>query len=273
MLAVATYFLTYVSLRGQRHGHTQIAIIGASVILGIAASIQFFSVSTRFLGIRRGTDKNIDAALKGQLVEFFKKRAFGRDIMDVSLHVWLVPVWYRRVFPYSMRLKLKHLTRDLPWFDREGSHQRLRPKLRRLGYEQFTSRNRSNINFKKGYGLIGHCLLVADGDGEKTRISYADLRGDFTDLVSKGKDVWNHDNSINKWGLEWEDAKILSGKYGQALAMPLRASTDEAVGCVTLSVPSSCTRDLFSGVAVREGLTTTREMIERLLRQDSDYSM
>lgn len=40
-----------------------------------------------------------------------------------------------------------------------------------------------------------------------------------------------------------------------------------------LSVPSSCTRDLFSGVAVREGLTTTREMIERLLRQDSDYSM
>ena len=272
LLAIATYFLTYQSLKVQTHGRTQAEIVVSGIVIGIAASVQFISVSTRFLGLKRGTDKNIDAALWGQLVDFFKTKAFGKDIMDVSLHVWIVPIWYRRLFPYSFRLRIRKVTRKLPSFDSGGGHFRLRPTLRRIGYEQFASRSRSNVDFRKGYGLIGHCLMIAEGDGEKTRISYAEVRGNFSALVGQGKEAWNEDNSIDKWGLEFEDAQKLSSKYGQVLAIPLRASSDEAVGCVTLSVPGSCTTNLFLSASVRKGLTTTQEIVEQLLRQGGDYA-
>jgi hypothetical protein len=215
------------------------------------------------LGIgNESTDRRVDLELRRQLVEFLEHGYFDRSAMKVSLHVWCVPSWYRRLFPFRFRQTLKWIIEKAPLSDRVRLYLMIRPRLDRVGFEQFEREPPTGLSFRKGHALVGHCILFATPN----RIHFADFESaEFRALISD-KATWKHDTSFEKWRLSLDQAKILADKYGKVAAIALQnTESGEFIGCLTLSLPPATGISLEGDQELRAVMTKVKRVVEPLL--------
>ena len=239
-----------------------------AVVIASAAVIQFWTAISDRLELNRGnsTDEEIDPELRGRLVEYYKQGIFDDCLMHVSLHVWEVPLWYRRLFPYRYRNWAKRILRRINLGEKVIKSLSLRPRLHRVGFEQFDRAEPAGVPFRKGYGLVGFCIE----DNDASHAYFADFSDpEVSSLLAQGKEAWKKEKRVELTkNLQFEDAKALAEKYGQAAAMVIRSRySREPLGCITLSLPPGSSVDLKTEPRALEELEAARKIVIPLMAE------
>jgi hypothetical protein len=189
--------------------------------------------------------------------EIYREDLYSDDLTKVSFHVWIVPMWYRLLVPYQIRRKVKRDRRKMPLF--------LRPRLRRVATFRWEHHEPSGINFKKGVGVIGRCIDL----NEKGKPFLVRMDSDtFQAALRAGKDAWRSQDIKITQNLKFKDAEALAGSYGQVAALVLRERSGEAIGCITLDLPSGAKISLrrsSNGKQLLRKLSAAAEQCETLL--------
>jgi hypothetical protein len=173
----------------------------------------------------------IEALAQQTLINLCENHTVTRDMMDLRIHVWEVPLWYRKVFPYRIRTFLRKKQRD----SNAPTKWTLRPTLRRTAALGLLKQAPSGVRFRKGNGIIGVCIAKNDhSDYIYLNISSTIYR---RALHAATEDRWRNYGSEVTHNLSLSDAQRLSHSYGQVIAKVVQDSgTGEAIGCVTVSV-------------------------------------
>lgn len=133
----------------------------ASAVLTSAAAIQRVDSVHKWLASPKGKRKDQASHFAQQtLINLCNSREVGPDILGLTVHVWEVPLWYRRTFPYRLRQSLRKavLKKGLRIF----SKWLLRPSLVRVAAVGLVKPNPSGVRFCKGTGLVGVCVANND---------------------------------------------------------------------------------------------------------------
>ncbi len=209
--------------------HADSTLLGAAVVVGIAAAIQVYAaLDARFHWKREAVDRNVTGALRQALLECIKSSDYPGDPTKLSLHVWEIPAWYRHMFPFPLRRALKHK------FSLSVQQRRaLRPKLRRVAADRIEPLPQLDIEYRKGIGLVGQC--VADNEPDRIHVVNFDTSPYATAL--RDSTGWKTASPRLSRNLEYQDAQKLYERYGQAMAIVISTAAGEGIGCVTLEVP------------------------------------
>lgn len=123
LLAWATY---YVTQAGTNLGSIALKVAAASI--AISAGLQFLDavsdwLSANILPVKR----NVDQLLLNRLSAIYRTKILACNPATISMHVWEVPIWFRRIFPYNTRQHMRQI------FPRRMHKFAWRPKLARIG--------------------------------------------------------------------------------------------------------------------------------------------
>jgi hypothetical protein len=133
----------------------------ASAILTAAVAIQRMGSIQKWLGTPHVKRKDsLNAFAQQTLINLCMSRTVTNDLLDLRVHVWEVPLWYRRVFPYTVRNNLKRMVRRRPL--KIFSSWAVRPALRRVAAVGLLKQAPTGVRFCKGTGLVGVCLATND---------------------------------------------------------------------------------------------------------------
>jgi hypothetical protein len=207
---------------------------GATVVLALAVAIQRINGIQRWLSSPKNkrTD-SVDTIAQQTLINLCRDRPVTNELTHLCVHVWEVPLWYRKVFPYQLRLAFKRLIRvkHLGFLARYA----FRPALRRVVAVGLVKPPPTGVRFSKGVGLIGVCIANNDPTGFVTlRTSSMQYR---EALKAKSESDWQNHGAPVTHNLELQDALKLARSYGQVIARVIQEpQTGEAIGCVTISV-------------------------------------
>lgn len=228
VLGWATFIVTVESLDPLQ----PFRIIAAAAV-AVSAVLQLWSVVTGWTGAGQVAVEDIESLMQASIVDMYQNHHLGKDLTQVSAHVWSVPLWYRKIFPYRLRKWLKgrlsqQAQQDHGW----------RPNLTRLASFQLPKRAPSGISFKKGYGIVG----IAIEKNDPTHGYFVNFKSpDYLLAMSAGEAQWDSQATKLTRNLSYTDAARLAQKYGEAVAVVIRKRlTGEPIGCLTLEVsPSS----------------------------------
>jgi hypothetical protein len=201
----------------------------AAVVVG-APGAAAFAMSVARLVDKDAKDKRdrVRRSLNTGLLALHRSGAYPDDITRVSFHVWVVPMWYRRLVPYRIRRRRKPDDRRLP--------ERLRPRLQRLALHRFEQHEPSGVIFRKGIGLVGRCIDLND----RNQILIMRFNSAPAKRAMRDEATWaNADINIHH-NLKLSDARTLAQSYSQAAAIVIRERSGDAIGCVTLELPTDC---------------------------------
>lgn len=220
-LAAATFLATdksadHVTLR-----------IAAAVIVGLPGAFTFAKSFGRLLGDpSEATQERVKRSLQAALVKIYRDNCYADDITRLSFHVWIVPVWYRRLVPYLFRKRVRPDASRVPKF--------LRPKLRRIAIYRFKHHARSGVTFRKGIGIVGRCI---DHNVAGRLMTVALDSQSFKAAVRGGEGAWRQAPVEITQNLRLSDATRLADSYGQVATLVLREASGEAIGCITMDLP------------------------------------
>ena len=232
-LALSAVFLVAAAFLATRDSadHEFIRILCATFV-ALPSLWQFLDSFGELLGSpNRETRTQVKRTLQGGLVELYDKDCFKKadgthraNLMHVSLHVWLVPTWYRIIVPFRLRSKLSDERRArLPGW--------IRPPIKRFVKFRFEHRPPSKVRFRKGKGVIGRCVETADVD--RTHIATFDSNSGRQAIRSEAD--WKRAPVSVTQNLRFQEAKRLSTRYSQVLAFALCNNKGDAIGCLTFS--------------------------------------
>ena len=153
------------------------------------------------------------------------------------------------------------------WRVRKASRLTEKPaRLQRLARRRATQRpSPSDIEWTRGKGVIGRCWERQDEvyrDLRKACRKYPD--GEVTDAR------WPEVSDDLKMDMNLKEFRMMIGKYGEVLAVPIKSESGTFLGCVAVDVPIEAynTQDVskLGHVNVRRVVTATaafmREVIE-----------
>lgn len=206
-------------------------------MLILAVAIQRINGIQRWLTAPRNKRKEHVTTLAQQaLIDLCMNRVISEELLDLCVHVWEVPLWYRRLFPYAVRTYLKRaITRKpLKYF----AAWAIRPTLHRVAAVGLVKPTPSGIRFRKGSGLIGVCIANNDrSDFIALNVSNSRYR---RALKSANEAAWTSFGPEVTHNISLKEAVRLSHLYGQVVAQVVQDSeSGEAVGCVTISIRDS----------------------------------
>jgi hypothetical protein len=233
--------------------------LAAATIVAAAVAIQRISGVQAWLSRPKNSRKDrIEVIAQQTLINLCSGRVVSNELLELSVHVWEVPLWYRRIFPYNLRCWLRRMLRK----SRESTTYTLRPKLHRTAALGLLKRPPSGIRFQKGVGLVGMCIVAND------RSEYVTLNVSEPEyasaLESASEEEWRaHDTKLTN-SLPLADAIRLSRLYGQVIGKIVQNTpTGEAIGCVTVSVKTSDTTifDFEADKIFRDKLTDLAQML------------
>jgi hypothetical protein len=156
----------------------------------------------------------------------------AEDILSIRVHIWRVPRWYRRLFPYSIRLRLREVVkwRRLTWL----AWFKIRPKLQRLAAIGLVKEPPSNVPFRMGKGLIGVCLMNGDRS-ETLKLRTSDR--EYKEALESATEIeWQSKGPEITHNLSLANATKLAGLYGQVISKVVIDKSGEPIGVVTISV-------------------------------------
>lgn len=231
----------------------------AATVVAVAVAIQRISTVQTWLAEPKNARKDrIEVIAQQTLINLCTDRVVSAELLELSVHVWEVPLWYRRIFPYQLRCGLRRMLGK----SRESVTHTLRPKLHRTAALGLLKRPPSGVRFQKGVGLVGVCIAANDRS-EYITLNVSDPEYERA-LASVTEAEWRaHDAKLTN-GLPLADAIRLSRLYGQVIGKVVQnVRTGEAIGCVTVSV-KTCEITLFDFEAnstFRDKLTDLAQML------------
>ena len=233
----------------------------AFIAVAISATIQMWIALGGLLAAKRNKSRErLNKMLVGKIIFLWRQHIIDCDVTKISMHIWVVPPLYRRVFPYKLRRALtdrlsEQVVQERSW----------RPYLKCIAYQRYEYKAPSRVKFKKGLGMVGDCLEENLDD----KVHFMN----FEDAVVQGylatEESWRAAPSTISHGLLYSKAKILADSYGQAAAIVLREPTGEAYGCITIEVPKGCRTKLSHSGVLRTEIRDFRVMIASVLSLES----
>lgn len=210
----------------------------ASTVLILAVAIQRINGVQRWLASPKNRRKQLVEVVANQaLLNLCYSKPITAELLELSVHVWEVPLWYRRLFPFAFRVRLKKTIRRKPL--RFFAKWQWRPVLNRVVAVGLIKQVPSGVEFRKNVGLVGVCIANNDRSSVlKLRTGNATYR---TALGASDENAWKQHGASVTHNLELKDAVVLSRSYG----------------CATISVKSNGPQ------AIR--LTTSPEPLRHLL--------
>jgi hypothetical protein len=215
-----------VSVSGSLTPAVNLSHIAAAVVLIFAAVLQRISGVQKWISASKTLRKDcVEAFAEQTLINICENRLVSPELLGLSLHVWEVPLWYRKVFPYALRKRLKRVIRN--WA--------IRPTFRCVAAVGLIKPTPSGVRFYKGKGLIGTC--VAHNDRAKFLTIDASNPMYRGTLRARSKHQWEDYGIEVTHNLALDEARKLSRIYGQVMALVVQnPKSGEAIGCVTVSV-------------------------------------
>lgn len=202
--------------------------IGAALVTGLPGALVAIVSFLSLIGKPQvRTRLKIKWMLKSALIKMYRLGQHRADFSQVSLHVWLVPTFWR-VLPVRIRRRTKVDSRIPSFF---------RARLVRLASYRLEHKEHANVSrFRMGYGLIGRCAATNEESEVHVVRFYED---EFQDAL-KDSPSWNTASPVITQGLKYDLAVELAKKYSQAAALVIQRK-GAPVGCVTLELPPQCT--------------------------------
>ncbi len=237
----------------------------ASAILVLAATAQRLNVVQRWIsGPRDKRKQNIEMLAQQAFLDICSNRIVTEELLGLTIHVWGVPVWYRRFLPYALRRTLKSITRRLQ--PSLLARWTIRPALGRAAVVGLSTKAPSGIRFRKGYGLIGVCL--ADNDG-LVLLTLDVSAPEYNKALRATRHEWAELDPVITHNLSLADSQKLAQSYGQVIAKVTQdVSSGEAIGCVTVSLKTSrraAALKLDEDTTVRRALTVLSHALAEVL--------
>ena len=193
----------------------------------------------------------------------------AQELVGVSLHVWLVPPWYRRLVPYQLRRRLKGRRDGRPW----PRWLKRRPALLCLSRFRVQPHDRSGVTFRPGIGLVGRCVAL----NRPTEIHVVKLNAKKFKQAVASDEGWNKAPVTTTYHLDRKSAQMLADMYSEAAALVMRDNSGDALGCVTIELPPNSKLHIpqpNTTVAktdpLIQQLRITTEFVQRQLRKGGD---
>jgi hypothetical protein len=251
-----------IGLTSSVHPLNKTHFVAAAVVV-VALVIQRVSTVQAWLsGPKNNRKERIEAAAQQTLINLCAGRVVSADLMDLRVHVWEVPLWYRRLFAFPLR----NFLRNICGKSRNSTTWTLRPTLSRAAALGLLKQPPSGVRFQKGVGLVGVCIANND------RSEYLTLNVNSAPykraLHAQSEAEWKGWGPQITHNLDLEDARKLSRSYGQVLAKVVQdVRSGEAIGCVTISAPPSSIGvfNFRADRAIRENLTNLAQGVAPLL--------
>ncbi len=199
----------------------------AALIVGLPGAVAFaWTVRAALGGPTSKTTEKVRGLLETGLDGIYRDTSLPRaDIMRVSFHVWLLPLWYRRFG--------SHLGK---FIDIKGDESgRRKPKLVRLVAVRIRQKPPSGITFRNGEGLVGRCIALNKED-DLLVLRYTSKRVTEA-LQSTDEAAWRATDDDINLNLPLEHAKRLGIRYREAAAVVMQEPNGQPIGCITLELP------------------------------------
>lgn len=203
----------------------------ASAVLTLGVVLQRLSSIQHYLSPRKARGDRVHALAQEAVLNICAGERLGEPALSVMVHVWEVPLWYRRLFPYRLRRFLRRVGRH-PRLSRLA-RRHMRPRLTRLAAAGLIKRGSSGIVFRKRVGLVGVCI-AENQDGKI--LSHDITAPNYQDALAS-EEQWAQLPETITFGLTHEEAKTLAHRYHLVIATVAQSpTTGEAIGCITISV-------------------------------------
>jgi hypothetical protein len=226
----------------------------AAVAVATSAVAQFLSIANSWLGADIEPARHrVNEVVKNRLAATFRNGVIKGDCTSVSVHVWEVPILYRRLIPYRFRQALRKL------FSASVQKFAWRPRLKRIGEGGLRYLPPSGISFRKGYGVVGMSLQINDHN----MVHVADFEDrEFVRALRQGPARWPQEPVAITRNLDFEAAEKLATRYSEALAIVIQhPASGEAIGCLTVEVE----RGVRLGLAENKKLQVEMRSVADLL--------
>lgn len=226
VVAFLLWLAAAVALYTSKPGHDRGLRVVSAVILGSPAAVAVVR------GIRISTGRptahqKVKSALQAGLIKIHQDEGFPRnaDISRISMHVWVLPTWYRR-----LALRFAGLVHD------DGDEPpRFAPQLVRLSTYRFQDQRPSGVKFKLGVGLVGRC--VARNKPNEILIMRYNTHPVKDALDTDDETVWRETDITINQNLPIKDAQKLAERYREVAAVAITEPTGQPIGCLTLELP------------------------------------
>ncbi|MEV6636758.1 hypothetical protein AB0M54_39080 [Actinoplanes sp. NPDC051470] len=227
----------------------------ASAALVAAVAVQRINGVQRWLGAPKSRRREqVDVLAQQVLIDLCMNRLVTAELLELRVHVWEVPLWYRRIFPYALRLRFKEMAKKRQF--RFLATWAITPTFKRVAAVGLYKAPPSGVRFQKGVGIVGVCLANNDR-AEVLTVSTADRRYRHA-LQAADEAKWQTYDPKLTHRLPLRDAQKLAHSYGQVIARVVQdAESGEAIGCATISLKQATPATI--------GLTTGEEFKRKLI--------
>lgn len=213
----------------------------ASTVLVLAVAIQRVNGVQRWLQAPK--NDRIERArtiVEETLIDLCMKRRVTDDLLGLCIHVWEIPLWYRKILPYQVRSSLKDMIKKRPFAGL--AKFTIRPQLQRVVVVSLTSPPApSRVKFRKGVGIVGVCVM----NNDRSEFVTLDISRNEYQAALRDDAMWATSPASITQNLRWEDARKLANSYGQVIAHVVQdVRSGEAIGCATISF-SGASSQLF----------------------------
>jgi len=204
------------------------------IVLALCAAIPVIKGIAGWLG-NRNPDRCNEARAAAQislrrLIQSHRRHG-GVVALELKIHVWQVPLAYRRTFSYSRRDQFKKAVRKHRHLKGISEKLAIRPALERVAVVGLRDPSSSNVTFRKRVGLVGCCIE----ENTKEWVHKLDATShEYREALDLDEDAWDGNPTVSR-GLALSDAKLLARYYGKVIAAVVQSDEGEAIGCVTMS--------------------------------------
>jgi hypothetical protein len=238
--AAVVIWAAVISLDPIAHPLVNVRFYSGTVLAAAVAVQRIGGVQSWLAKPKNDRTAQIEGLAQLTLLNICMGRSVDRDLTDLSVHVWEVPRWYRRLIPYRFRVFLRRCAhRGSP----DTTKWIIRPMLNRVTAAGLIPRPPSGVSFRKGIGLVGVCVASNDRSEFFTlNVANSIYRNA---LKSTTEEQWRSYGPKITHNLKLAEAQRLAHSYGQVIGKVVQdRRSGEAIGCVTVSVKTSSARNL-----------------------------
>ena len=230
----------------------------AATAIAISAALQFIAVandwlSSNIIPVRR----RVEQVLHNRLSALYRTGILTGNPSVISMHIWEVPIIFRKIFPYSFRQRLRII------FPRRMHRLAWRPRLVRIGEGGMRRLPPSGVSFRKGYGLVG----IALQDNEHDSIYWVNFNDpSMQEALNRGAEYWQTAPKELTQNLRYPAAARFAHRYSEALALVIQdTDTGEALGVLTFEAEAGANSDLRSNLSLHSELRSTADLLSPIL--------
>ncbi len=201
---------------------------------------------------RRGSKAQRKLQVETHLLDILNKIYRDRVLISpdyrlVSLHAWMVPRWYRTLFPFRFRNLLRPM----------GSKIRpLRPGLELVAKLRTETLDRSAHRWTKDKGIFR--LAMARSDAAYIPVQVLDYSNSAYSMLASGAEQnWDAQPSSVTLNMSFDEFRSMHSRYSQVAAVQIRRD-GEPVGCLTLEIPHGFSDSLIEQPSTAEDEVGTR---------------